>query len=161
MEDLIKFLNSLNNHYKEMAVAFLIIFPIAYVDCWKLSESFKDLELFQQLLLCGGISMLMMLIGVIFSFWFVLVSLYPIQVKKNEINVLINVLGIVFPFAVTSTFVFLNSIRSREFFEIIYFGICAVSIGYSFLSNFISNKFKHRKSMQTTDNQISPDYINP
>lgn len=63
MDGLFNFLQSLGTSFRNFAISFLLIFPLAFIDCWKLSLSFKNYELLPQIFMASGIGFMATLYG--------------------------------------------------------------------------------------------------
>lgn len=57
--DLENFITSLNKSYKESFIAMLCEFPLAYIDCWWVWDRFETLELFPQIIISLGITVIL------------------------------------------------------------------------------------------------------
>ena len=58
-----KFLENLPRDYKTFLLSIALIFPMAYIDCWKISYGFSEIELFKQVILAAGISVMLTMAG--------------------------------------------------------------------------------------------------
>lgn len=61
--DVGRFFENMPGDYKTHVLSVVFIFPMAYIDCWKLSPGFAELELLKQVILAAGIAMILMLAG--------------------------------------------------------------------------------------------------
>ena len=63
--DFDRFLENLPGDYKTLLLSIACIFPMAYIDCWKISCGFAEIELFKQIILAAGISVMLTIAGYI------------------------------------------------------------------------------------------------
>ena len=71
-----KFLENLPRDYKTILLSIALIFPMAYIDCWKISSAFAELELLKQVILALGISVMLMMGGFILDMGYQILSGY-------------------------------------------------------------------------------------
>ena len=62
--DIGKIFEGLNEDYKDIILAIVIGFPIAYTDCWKLQPAFQTYDLMHQIFLALSISELFVALGI-------------------------------------------------------------------------------------------------
>lgn len=132
-----RFLESLEEDYKEIIFAIVLAFPIAYFDCWKLNKEFRSLELFPQIMLSLAISILFISIGICFSLY-LFKSIFG-KSASFEISP-INSFSLVAIFILTSMFVLTGIVESSGDFEIIYL----ISSFIFILFEYIKRKIKDR-----------------
>ena len=58
-----RFLENLPGDYKTMLLSLAMIFPMAYIDCWKISCGFAELDVLKQVILAAGISVMLTMAG--------------------------------------------------------------------------------------------------
>ena len=61
--ELDRFLENMPGDYKTLLISIALIFPMAYIDCWKISYGFSEIELFKQMILAAGISVMLTMAG--------------------------------------------------------------------------------------------------
>ena len=61
--ELDRFLENMPGDYKTLLISIAQIFPMAYIDCWKISYGFSEIELFKQMILAAGISVMLTMAG--------------------------------------------------------------------------------------------------
>ena len=61
--ELDRFLENMPGDYKTLLISIALIFPMAYIDCWKISYGFSEIELFKQVILAAGISVMLTMAG--------------------------------------------------------------------------------------------------
>lgn len=61
--DYLNFLNSLEKPYKTILYSLVLVFPLAYVDCWIYSLSFRSADILPQIFMAFAISIFAVVIG--------------------------------------------------------------------------------------------------
>ena len=63
--DIGKIFECLEEDYRTFVVSIAMAFPMAYVDCWKLVPTFRNYEIFPQIMLSLGIAVMFVMSGII------------------------------------------------------------------------------------------------
>ena len=71
-----KFLENLPRDYKTILLSIALIFPMAYIDSWKISRGFANLDLLKQVILALGISVMLMMGGLVLDIGYQILSGY-------------------------------------------------------------------------------------
>lgn len=84
-----KFLENLPRDYKTILLSIALIFPMAYIDCWKMSSAFAELELLKQVILAAGISVMLMMGGFILDMGYQILSGYYKYIDHLNLPVIV------------------------------------------------------------------------
>lgn len=134
-----RFFDNLEGEYKTMLLALVVIFPMAYADCWKLSPTFPSIDLIPQIILALGVSVILMYAGLVLD----LVFLASLRSGKIEKKLSFPVLLI--PTVILSGLVIIGVIDSVPFFTSIFvgfFGICIIAFIYKVIKDYQKDKKK-------------------
>ncbi len=146
--DIDRFLENLDKEYKKILMALVFIFPMAYIDCWKLSGSFKSFEIIPQIILALGISFLLMAGGVVLDTIFLVFS-YSGKITKS-----VNLPTIIMPTIPATLFVILGGFDNVWVFCSVFIGFI-LAIFFFFLiqisAHFLNNKYKEWRHKKNDD----------
>lgn len=80
MDDFFKFLDSLRGDNKTILYSILLTFPLAFIDCWKLSSTFPNIDFTIQLLLTLGVDLILVAGGIVLE----VIYIYLNTIKQME-----------------------------------------------------------------------------
>lgn len=122
--DILKFLDSLDYSFKQLAIALALVFPLAYFDCWKISESFYGIEIIKQIILSLGIDVMSIVLGFFLLGVGRIIALpidrFPSLPKDHTFNFSNSPMWIIFLFIVPSICVAFSWISSILWFCLVY-----------------------------------------
>lgn len=136
------FLLNLSRSYREGFTALVLTFPMAYIDCLRLSERFGDLDMIPQIFTAAGIAVILVLYGAFFH--------AMCRVYANADNIDVFLVGILFPTFIPNLFTAMGTIRTRTAFVV--FTICVTL----FMSLCVL-VFVRRKRMGIADCKKNPE----
>ena len=84
-----KFLDNLPRDDKTVLLSIAVIFPMAYIDCWKISSGFVEIELLKQVILAVGISVMLMMGGYILDLGYQMLSGYHKFIDHLNLQVIV------------------------------------------------------------------------
>lgn len=100
---------SLKDDYKESIISIVLLFPLAYIDCWRISTSFTQVDIIQQIIIAAGVDIILMFYGVTFS----IITICIIN-QSFKYPVLASV--VIYPSTLTTAFVLIDNITSVQKF---------------------------------------------
>lgn len=140
--DLGKFLETLDADYKELILALAFMFPVSFLDCWKLSVPFRSFLTFSQIMLSLAVAIISIGAGLIFFMWFHIASVG----RKDSAQCLpFNFMAVAMPFLCVSLFVLTEVITNRLAFVAYYFAMSLFYITVAFIQRKLRDKSQNDK----------------
>ncbi|MDE6479242.1 MAG: hypothetical protein K2L45_03155 [Muribaculaceae bacterium] len=123
-----RFLENLPGDYKTNLLSLAMIFPMAYIDCWKLSPSFAELEILKQVFLAAGISVILMIAGEMLNVGYLRFSGYWRYINNLSLPVIIT------PTATTTVCVVIFGTHHPLSFFFVMTGIIMATLGIALMN---------------------------
>lgn len=118
--DIGNLLDKLEEDSRALILSAVFCFPIAYLDCWKMSLHFQQIELLPQIILAFGVGMLLVVAGVFFNMLFLLLA--------DEVEIGLKTMIILSPTCVSSVCATFFNWTSTTF-AIYFWGWCLLGLG--------------------------------
>ena len=121
---------------KNLLITALLCFPMAFIDCWKISPAFSGIELIPQIIIAVGIALLLAFGGILNNLFYLIIS----DNIKESIYPFISIIPC---YATSIAVVLLDKKITPISFELIFIGLCVLTFA---LALFIRIGKKRRKN---------------
>lgn len=146
--DIGNFFENLDKEYKKVLIALVLIFPMAYADCWKLSITFKSYDIIPQIILAFGVSFLLLAGGVVLDI------IYLVLLGSRRFAKTVNLPTIIMPTILPTFLVLINRFDNVTVFCKTFIGyFLAIILGFiiKIAYSFFKNKSNKRKRTEDND----------
>lgn len=119
--DIGKIFECLEEDYRTFVVSIAMSFPMAYVDCWKLVPAFRNYEIFPQIMLSLGASIMFVFLGAFYItlIWMLTKREYPSSIRYHAF-------GLLLVFAFSSILVASGTLSCIATFMWVYVGLYVI-----------------------------------
>lgn len=129
----------LEEESRNLLITALLCFPIAYIDCWKISPTFSGIDLVPQIILAIGIALLLAFGGILNNLFYLILT--------DNLNEPIYPWVSITPCYSTSIAVLLQGGKITPVgFELIFTGLCFLSAAFALFTRIRKNRCKKKGS---------------